>query len=187
MDEIINSRTSPIERSSPRWGHIIAWTGLFVLLGVVGIALYLSGLGPAADGQRAPNFTLTTFDGETFSSDSLRGKVVVINFWASWCKPCEQEAADLETAWRSYQSRGDVIFLGVAYVDTAPESRAYLERFDITYPNGPDLRTRISQSFRILGVPETYVIDKNGILVNKQKGPFRNLADIKAFIEPFLD
>jgi cytochrome c biogenesis protein CcmG, thiol:disulfide interchange protein DsbE len=187
MSEISTTQSLPAERSRPRWGHIIAWTGLLVLLGVVGTALYLSGLGPAADGQRAPNFSLTTFEGEEISSQSLRGKVIVINFWASWCKPCEQEAADLETAWKYYEPRGDVIFLGVAYVDTAPESKAYLEKFAITYPNGPDLRTRISQSFRILGVPETYVIDKNGILVNKQKGPFLNLAQIRAFIDPYLD
>jgi cytochrome c biogenesis protein CcmG, thiol:disulfide interchange protein DsbE len=187
MSELTSTKASTVERSSPRWGHIIAWTGLLFLLAIVGIALYLGSLGPAADGQRAPNFILTTFEGEEISSQDLRGKVIVINFWASWCKPCEQEAADLETAWRFYQPRGDVIFLGVAYVDTAPESKAYLEKFNITYPNGPDLRTRISQSFRILGVPETYVIDKSGVLVNKQKGPFRNLAEIRAFIDPFLE
>jgi cytochrome c biogenesis protein CcmG/thiol:disulfide interchange protein DsbE len=111
---------------------------------------------------------------------------VVVNFWASWCKPCEQEAADLETAWQFYQPRGDVVFLGVDYVDTEPEALAYLEKFNITYPNGADLGTRISQAYRIRGVPETYIIAPDGKLANAQIGPFTSLAQIKAMIDPLL-
>jgi cytochrome c biogenesis protein CcmG/thiol:disulfide interchange protein DsbE len=116
----------------------------------------------------------------------LQGKVVLVNFWASWCKPCEQEAADLETAWRFYQPGGEVVFLGVDYVDTEPEARAYLEKFDITYSNGPDLGTRISQAFRIQGVPETYIIDQDNVLRFVQIGPFTSLEQIKAAIDPML-
>ncbi len=79
-----------------------------------------------------------------------------------------------------------MVFLGVDYVDTEPEARAYLEKFDITYPNGPDLGTRISQAYRIIGVPETFIIDKNGEIASFQKGPFRDLAQIKSLIEPLL-
>jgi len=111
----------------------------------------------------------------------------VINFWASWCKPCEQEAAELEKAWRIYQDSGEVTFLGVDYVDTEPEAQAYLDEFEISYPNGPDLGTRISQAFRIHGVPETYIIDKDGILAHAQIGPFQSLDEIIAAIDPLLD
>ena len=65
-------------------------------------------------GAPAPDFVLTTFDDQEINSEDLQGKVVVLNFWASWCKPCEQEAADLETAWQYYKPRGDVVFLGLA-------------------------------------------------------------------------
>lgn len=175
-----------VERSRPPWGRILAWAGLMVLLAILAFGLQRAQQGPVAVGQRAPNFILTTFEDEQIDSVDLEGKVLVLNFWASWCKPCEIEAADLEAAWKYYQPRGDVVFLGVNYVDTEPEARRYLEKFNISYPNGPDLGTRISQAFRILGVPETYIIDRTRTLRFMQKGPFSSLAQIKAVIDPLL-
>jgi len=168
-------------------GALIAWIAVLALLTLVAFGLLRRQQGPVAAGQTAPEFTLTTFEGEQFRLSDLKGKVVLINFWASWCKPCEEEAADLEAAWRDYQPRGDVVFLGVDYVDTEPEAKAYLKKFDITYPNGPDLRTRASQAFRIRGVPETYIVAPDGKLASVQIGPFTSLAQIKAMIDPLLE
>ncbi len=112
--------------------------------------------------------------------------MVVVNFWASWCKPCEQEAADLQRAWEEYRPGGEVVFLGVDYIDTQKEALEYLQRFAITYPNGPDLGTRIAQAFRIRGVPETYIIDPEGELVFVKIGPYSSLAEIRAGIDPLL-
>jgi cytochrome c biogenesis protein CcmG/thiol:disulfide interchange protein DsbE len=122
------------------------------------------------DHGKAPNFTLTSFDGRVVTLSELRGQVVVINFWASWCQPCRQEAAYLEQTWRKYQNQG-VIFLGVDYVDTEPAALAYIKEFDITYINGPDLGTRISQAYNIQGVPETFYVAKNGELRGVKIGP----------------
>ena len=80
-----------------------------------------------------------------------------------------------------------MLFLGVDYVDTEPEALAYLDEFGITYPNGPDLRTKISQAYRIRGVPETFVIDQQGIIRHVQIGPYLSLQDIKSSIDPLLD
>lgn len=188
MTEVENKIDNDVsqERSGPKWGRILAWGGLLLLLTIVALGLIRTQEGPVGPGQNAPDFVLTTFDSQEIDSADLAGKVVVLNFWASWCKPCEQEAADLETAWQSYQERGDVVFLGVDYVDTEPEAMDYLTKFNITYPNGPDLGTRISQSFRIRGVPETYVIDQNGVLTHAQIGPFTTLSQITNVIDPLL-
>jgi cytochrome c biogenesis protein CcmG/thiol:disulfide interchange protein DsbE len=183
------TRITPQENQTvtgPKWGRILAWGGLLALLTLVGLGLIRAQEGPVGPGQRAPEFIFITFDDEEISPAELEGKVVVVNFWASWCKPCESEAADLETAWRIYQSREDIIFLGIDYVDTEPEAKVYLEKFDITYPNGPDLRTSISQAFRIRGVPETYIIGKDGILTHAQIGPFASLSQIQSTIDPLL-
>lgn len=168
-------------------GALAAWIGVFALLTLLAVGLLRNQEGPVTVGETVPDFTLTTFEGEQISLADLKNKVVVLNFWASWCKPCEEEAADLETAWRIYQPGGEVVFLGVDYVDTETEANVYLEKFDITYPNGPDLRTKISQAFRIRGVPETYIIDKDGKLAAFKISPFLSLAEIQGMIDPLLE
>lgn len=140
--------------------------------------------GRVGQGERAPDFTLQTFDGQAVALSDLRGRVVVINFWASWCLPCAEEAADLENTWRQYQAEG-VLFLGVDYLDTETEARAYLKRWNITYPNGPDLQTRISYQYRVRGVPETFVVDQAGTLAAVFVGPITQ-AQLQAAIEPLL-
>jgi cytochrome c biogenesis protein CcmG, thiol:disulfide interchange protein DsbE len=137
-------------------------------------------------GDPVPNFSMTTFDGLALESADYNGKVVVINFWASWCKPCEAEARELEEAYRYFDPTGEVVFLGLAYVDTEPNSLAYLKKFGITYPNGPDLATRVSQMFRVSGVPETFIIDKQGNLAYFKKGPFSSTDEIISAVERVL-
>ncbi len=174
-------------QARPHWGRIIVLLGLVGFLIILGFGLLRTQQGSITIGEKAPDITLTTFDGKNISLDEFAGKVVVINFWASWCKPCEQEAADLEAAWKYYEPGGKVVFLGVAYVDTEPEARGYIQKFGISYPNGLDLGTRISQNFRISGVPETYVFDRDHVLQFVQIGPFQSLSQIKSIIETYLE
>ncbi len=132
----------------------------------------------------APPFTLKTLQGEEIALESLRGKVVVLNFWASWCGPCRDEAAELETAWQHYKNK-DVVFLGIAYTDTERNAQAYLKEFGITYPNGLDYQTRISALYRISGVPETFIIDRDGRISEFVMAPLKR-AQLSAMIERAL-
>ena len=183
---------APARRGVPLWVQIIIWIGLLGLLVMVGVTLNKRQQGSVQPGDVIPDFTLPLFSGYEYAGraeiklSELRGKVVVLNFWASWCKPCEQEAAELQQAWEYYQPTEQVVFLGVDYVDTEPEARVYLQKYGISYPNGPDMGTRISQLFRTTGVPETYFIDQSGVLRYVQVGPFSSLAQIQAQIEQLL-
>ncbi len=150
---------------------LLAYGFIVALLGLLAWGLIRVQRGPVDSGM-APDFTLTTFDGETITLSELRGQVVIINFWASWCPPCREEAPYLEQTWRKYKDQG-VVFIGVDYVDTEEEALAYIAEFDITYYNGPDLGTRISQAYNIQGVPETYYVAKNGELRGVKIGPLQ--------------
>lgn len=120
-------------------------------------------------GSPAPDFTLSLYDEyragmpETIKLSDLRGKVVVMNFWASWCVECRKEADALEAIHQKYKDR-DVVVLGVDYLDTEQPALAYLQEFGINYANGLDVQQRIAKSYRITGVPETFFIDEEGIV-----------------------
>lgn len=164
-----NSITETPTQSRPplRWSNILLWTAVIGLLALVGWGLLNSSKPRPEAGQIAPDFELAFFDGyewqnlEQASLTDLRGHVVVLNFWASWCTPCRMEADLLEASWQKYQDQG-VIFLGVTYADVEPNALDFLEEFNISYPNAPDLRSAISADYEITGVPETFFIDKEG-------------------------
>ena len=158
-------------QESPRHavGSLLVYGLVLGFLGLLGWGLINANKGPRDSGT-APDFTLTSFDGDSITLSELRGQVVIINFWASWCPPCREEAAYLEATWRKYRNQG-VVFIGVDYVDTEAEALAYIDEFDITYFNGADIGTRISHSYRIQGVPETFYVARNGELRGLKIGP----------------
>lgn len=171
MDETL---TPAAEETAP--GHrrltlsgVIIFAFIFALLGLLGWGLWNNTGGPRESGK-APEFSLMTFEGETINLNDFQGQVVVINFWASWCLPCRDESPYLEAIWRKYKDKG-VVFIGVDYVDTEKEALAYIEEFDLTFYNGPDLGTRISRDYRIQGVPETFFVGKDGTLRGVKIGP----------------
>lgn len=167
------------------WGTILAVVAVLGLLVILGLMLQRTQQGPVTVNTTAPGFSVEAFDGQIFDLADHKGQVVVVNFWASWCKPCEQEAEELELAYRQYQGQ-KVAFVGINWVDTEPEARAYLDRFGITYPNAPDLGTRVGQAYRIRGVPETFIIGPDGQIAYVKIGPFESLNEINSAIEAAL-
>jgi cytochrome c biogenesis protein CcmG/thiol:disulfide interchange protein DsbE len=116
-------------------------------------------------GAPAPNFTLKRIDGTgKLDLASLRGKPVVLNFWASWCVPCKGEAKMLEQAWNEYRSKG-VVFVGVDYHDVSSDARTFLSHHGITYTTVQDGSGMVGDRYGLTGVPETYFIDRRGRLV----------------------
>jgi cytochrome c biogenesis protein CcmG/thiol:disulfide interchange protein DsbE len=121
-------------------------------------------------GREAPAFTLTLFDGTPFALEAQRGKVVVLNVWSSWCVPaCYNEAPALEAAWRRYRERG-VVVVGINYQDREAAAREFLARFGHTFPNGPDIGSKIAIAYGVYGVPETFFIDRDGRIAHKHVG-----------------
>jgi cytochrome c biogenesis protein CcmG/thiol:disulfide interchange protein DsbE len=117
----------------------------------------------------APTFTLTLFDGTMLRLEELRGKVVFLNFWASWCPPCRAEARMLEAAWQGQKGQG-VVFVGINIQDKEEAARKFLEEFDVTYPNGMDPGSKIAIDYGVWGLPETFIIDREGRITYKHVG-----------------
>lgn len=164
-------------------GVSLAVLALLVLL-VWGLGRRAAAIGAVPTPLRAaPHFTLERFDGGSFSLESAGGLPVVVNFWASWCIPCEDEALALQAASTAFA--GKVQFVGVDVQDTEVDGRRFLQRFGVTYPNGPDKNGSISIDYGMAGVPETFFIRADGRIQRKWAGPLAP-AQIEAFVQELL-
>ncbi len=175
------------EESAPQPGAgrgcLIVWC--VVALALIGLALVLARSTAAQPQSKpAPDFTLSTYDGQTISLSALRGQVVIINFWASWCDHCAEEAADLERAWLAYKDKG-VSFVGVDSDDRDAQARKFIEQHRVTDPTGPDPAGQISKDYAIEGLPQTFFIDPQGQIVFIAVGPL-SYDDLRAEIESVM-
>lgn len=176
----MNDVTAKPEKTG-KAGWIIAAVAVGFLI-ILGYGLRTQSGSPI--GAPAPDFTLSLFDGRELSLADLHGSVVVVNFWASWCVPCRDEAPALKRVWLEYEDQG-VVFVGVNFKDATAKATAFIEEFDITYPNGPDPYNRISKAYHITGVPETFLIAKDGRLAEWYIGPITE-ARLRATLEELL-
>ena len=136
-------------------------------------------------GKPAEPFTLTTFKGETITLEQFRGKPVVLNFWASWCVACRQEARLLEAANKEYTPQG-AVFIGIAINDTREASLQFIRRYGKTYYLGPDDEMgTISLNYGVTAVPETFLINRQGIIEDKVVGPVSHRR-LQTFVEEQL-
>jgi cytochrome c biogenesis protein CcmG/thiol:disulfide interchange protein DsbE len=160
MTEPESIETTP-EKGRSNVPTVLSIVVAVLLLGLLALGLLLPKPQRPQAGDPAPEFALTLFDGSRVSLRELRGKIVVLNFWASWCAPCRNEAPALEQVWETTQDRG-VVVLGVTYLDAAGASQAWIEEMGITFPSGLDPQSQISKAYAVTGVPETFLIDRQG-------------------------
>ena len=162
-------------------GQVVALAAVAGLLGLLVWRLTHQSKPPKLGGP-APAFSLRRLDkGGTLALASLRGKPVVLNFWASWCVPCKGEAKMLEAASQRYRAQG-VVFVGVDWHDLKSDARRFLEHHGVTYPTVLDGSGSVTDRYGVVGVPETYFIDRRGRLVGEhivgtvvnQKDKFRS-------------
>jgi cytochrome c biogenesis protein CcmG, thiol:disulfide interchange protein DsbE len=145
-------------------GQAVALAAVAGLLGLLVWRLTHQSHPPKLGGP-APAFSLRRIDSRgTLELASLRGRPVVLNFWASWCVPCKGEAKLLEQSFLQYRARG-VVFLGVDYHDVTSDARTFLAHHGITYPTVQDGSGMVGDRYGLTGVPETYFIDRRGRLV----------------------
>ncbi len=181
-----NESANPQVAVVPKSGAFLVWRLIFIAIPLIfvvmlALRLYQTNNSEQRAAGMAPFLEFTTFEGETINLDDLRGQGVVINFWASWCEPCRDEAAMLESTWRREKDNG-ILFLGLDYLDQEPAAKAYLAEFDVTYPNGPDLRSQAARRYGIKGVPETFFVDANGEITDIVIGPIPNQAKMDAYL-----
>lgn len=139
---------------------------VWAVLGIMGSLLLLQGCGEDTTARKstiesAPPFTLELFGGRNFALSENKGKVVVINFFASWCVSCGEETPIIEKVAREYAPR-DVVFLAIAVDDTETKARAFLKKAGLTIPAGLDKSGEIKDAYGIYGMPTTFFIDKTG-------------------------
>lgn len=145
---------------------------IFLILALLGYALFghreTEKVSPIV-GKNAPEFSLKLFDGKRVSLSELKGKTVLLNFWASWCMPCREESAALEQSWQKYKDK-NVVFIGVNVWDENSSAASYIEKFGGGYPQGNDPKEEIQVDYGIGGVPETFFISPSGIITDKYNG-----------------
>lgn len=155
------------------WKVLVA--GLIPIVALVAVLASGFGKDPRAlpsmlDGKPAPDFELISLDGETVRLSELAGSPVVLNYWATWCRPCAIEHPVLLQSAKVYQPRG-VKFLGILYGDTEDKARPYLKRYGAAYPTLLDPSQRTAIDYGVGGVPETFFIGRDGTIVRKHNGP----------------
>ena len=130
-------------------------------------------------GKPAPAFALRSLsDGATISLDQYKGKIVVLNFWASWCLPCKEENPALTDAWERYRGT-EVVLLGIVFQDSADAARAYTARLGNTWSSLSDEDGRVALSYGVFGPPETYFIGADGVIAGRHIGPIDEPTLIK--------
>lgn len=159
--EFLESRVAHSKRKGLSLGSLAILAAVAVLALVLALQLAERNRGRPLSGA-APQFELRLFDGSEIALADYRGQVVLLNFWASWCPPCRDEALDLQALYSDYREAGFAI-IGVNMLESSPQKALdFIEEFGISYSNGEDREQRVTKRYRVEGPPESFLIDQAG-------------------------
>lgn len=158
-------------------------------IGFIGFTLLKTAPPSTLVGTQLPDFELKLLGtDDTLTAEDLAGKAVVVNFWASWCLPCKEEAPDLQAAFAKYEGQ-DVVVLGINVQDSEKDAVAFAEEYNITYPNVRDPNLTLYKALGVRGLPETFFVDKTGTFIGigsgRQVGQTGNTKTLGA-VDPAL-
>src|SRR5215472_16798968 len=151
-------------RRTPLLAGLVAAVAVIVAFLATGLGRDPSLIASPLLGRAAPNFTLPQLDGPPVTLSKLKGQVVVINFWASWCAECKVEQAALDQTWQQVRDSG-VVVIGIDFEDNIGNARAYVRTAGLTYPVVEDTNSRTALAYGLRGVPETFVVNQSGRVV----------------------
>jgi cytochrome c biogenesis protein CcmG/thiol:disulfide interchange protein DsbE len=158
---------------------------VLLLAGMLLLSGRLPATSPTAIGNAAPDFTLADLDGNPVSLADLRGRPVIVNFWASWCGPCVEEFPLLRDAADGHAADGLAI-VGIVYQDRSEEARGFMARNGATWPAAMDPADRVATAYGVIGPPETFFIGRDGTIVARQLGQF-SAASLEEKIAAIID
>ena len=182
--EFLQDEAAPSVGGRFSLGSLALLAGVLALALVLGLQLSRRNMGRPTNGP-APDFALALFDGTEFRLSDYRGKVILINFWASWCPPCRDEAPDLQALYEDYRSLGFTV-LGVNMLESSRRKALdFIDEFGIGYPNGEDIGEKVTNLFRAEAPPESFLIDRRGQVRRFFIGNIR-YDDVSADIEALL-
>lgn len=180
------------------WDKRQTWHWTLALLALLGVAwIAVSRAGPAGqradassaslprEGYQAPDWALESLDGEQFTLTGLRGQVVILNFWATWCPPCRQEMPAIEEVYRTYRDRGLAV-MAINVQEAEQETRAFVDEMGLTFPVLPDRDGSVSTLYRVTSLPTTFIVDRAGIIREIAVGGPLSRAYIASTVAPLL-
>jgi peroxiredoxin len=168
---VINSLSTP--QGAARSRFLVALiAGLILVAMFMVVWLQSSKYEPLAVGKPAPDFQLPDLNDKDIRLSDYRGKVVFLNFWATWCKPCREEMPSMEVLYKNFEKDGLVILaVSIDRVTTKKEIPPFVKSLNLTFPVLVDSWGQTDKRYKLMGVPETYIIDREGTLREKVIGP----------------
>ncbi len=173
MSEESLADSAPIVEPRKRSRAVVVLTAAAILALVFGIVwMQSSKYEPLTVGKVAPDFDLPDLEDNYVQLSDFRGKVVFLNFWATWCKPCREEMPSMEVLYRNFKQDGLVVLaVSIDRVTTKQEIPPFVKSLNLTFPVLIDSWGQTDKRYKLMGVPETYIIDQQGILREKVIGP----------------